>query len=532
MCGLVGVASGSKPLGLAEQEVFKTLLYLDVLRGFDSTGVALVNNVSSPKLPTNTIVAKEVGPPCNLINNNPRIFAKRSKQLNAYTLGTNIAIGHNRAATQGAVNAENAHPFDMGSVVGCHNGTVEPWSISNLTKTKHDVDSKTIFQYLSETKDLQGLWDVADGAMTLTWWDKDEETLNFATNGKRSFNYVWSKNKTLYWASEEWMLYVALSRSNVDMAGKPISLHKDQHHKFKIVDEVIEHTWTELNPFVETSYVSSWSEGFWNKFRSNKGNKKNSTKKNQETYSVFTVANIVAGASGYYAIGKSIFSDKNLYFIKLGDTEEQQKKCVEEIKSYNTKDIFKTPHQKVDWADKPDGYLGSLNWSDVISDKDPEEIVMTITSISSVKLPDGSQHHSATAVDYLLRKFYVSLGDTREEREYNLPEVEEAYSTGVEYSIPTRIINMHYSDKEFVGTFCWPDISENSLTEESVDTLDIGNGHYITQQDWDDFYSECYFCRKVVPWEEANTVVWLNVDDIACADCEGLTSNQKFIGVK
>src|SRR3546814_11475199 len=59
-----------------------------------------------------------------------------------------MLFGHNRAATKGAVNQENAHPFNHGDIVGCHNGTL--YNVTNLDDHKDfKVDSENIFYDMS-----------------------------------------------------------------------------------------------------------------------------------------------------------------------------------------------------------------------------------------------------------------------------------------------------------------------------------------------------------------------------------------------
>ena len=57
---------------------------------------------------------------------------------------------------------------------------------------------------------------VIDGAYALVWWDKLEETFNILRNKERPMYMVASvDNKTVFCASESWMLTIAARRSDV-----------------------------------------------------------------------------------------------------------------------------------------------------------------------------------------------------------------------------------------------------------------------------------------------------------------------------
>tara|TARA_B100000929_G_C15511743_1_gene421161 strand:- start:37428 stop:38591 length:1164 start_codon:yes stop_codon:yes gene_type:complete len=123
-------------------------------------------------------------------------------------------IGHNRYATKGKINNINAHPFEFEHVVGAHNGTIRgQWRLPD--STDFEVDSENIFHSI-ETMGLESTLAVLDGAYALTYWDKRTEELILLRNSERELSYCYSKDgSALFWASEPWMLHVALSRNNV-----------------------------------------------------------------------------------------------------------------------------------------------------------------------------------------------------------------------------------------------------------------------------------------------------------------------------
>lgn len=197
MCGLVGCAGRIEN---AHEKAFKLLLQLDTIRGKDSTGVASVSNQNV------LTVAKEVGTPWEFEN------SKRASSV--YHGMLRVLIGHNRAATKGAVNRLNAHPFEFDTLVGAHNGTLRNWSKLRGWRD-FDVDSEALYDHMNSLG-LDSTLKSMEGAYALTWFNKEHKSLNFLRNHERTLFYCFTEDsKAMFWASEEWMLTVALHKSNV-----------------------------------------------------------------------------------------------------------------------------------------------------------------------------------------------------------------------------------------------------------------------------------------------------------------------------
>ena len=69
-----------------------------------------------------------------------------------------LLMGHSRFATTGAVVARNSHPFQIGPVLGMHNGIVTNHNWLNREYGRHcEVDSQHIFHHIAEKRDLADL---------------------------------------------------------------------------------------------------------------------------------------------------------------------------------------------------------------------------------------------------------------------------------------------------------------------------------------------------------------------------------------
>lgn len=201
-------------MGVTEERAFKLLLQLDTIRGPHSTGVLFVNTFGK------AVVVKKLGTPWDL---------EDSKEYSSAAAGfQRVLMGHNRYATKGRVSARNAHPFEFEHIIGAHNGTLTTQHQLD-DHNKFEVDSENLYYHMNRN----GVYDTIpklNGAFALVWYDKRDKTINFVRNKERTFYYAFTKDrKTIFWASEDWMLEVALGKNGIkydDIVELPTLMHR------------------------------------------------------------------------------------------------------------------------------------------------------------------------------------------------------------------------------------------------------------------------------------------------------------------
>lgn len=186
MCGLVAVIrkDSKKSLYKEHNDIFKQMLYADALRGWDSTGIASIRMNNDVK------VTKDACPPASLFHRNPDA---------GWLYGNLALIGHNRAATRGKTNKENAHPFQEEHITLVHNGTLKyHHHIKDV-----EVDSHAIAHSMAEVGAKETL-EKLDGAYALIWYDAKTKLIHAARNNERPLHLI--ETEELWILSSEKML--------------------------------------------------------------------------------------------------------------------------------------------------------------------------------------------------------------------------------------------------------------------------------------------------------------------------------------
>ena len=253
MCGIVGYAT-SVP-NTTHEKVFTQMLYVDALRGWDSTGIAsLRKNQERP------MVIKKALPAGDFL---------RTKTWKHFTRGPapRMMLGHNRAATKGSVVDTNAHPFQVDNITMVHNGSL--WFHDNLKDgNKFDVDSHAIANHLAHHSPKDTAESLC-GAFALVWYNAEDGKLYMTRNDERPLNVAVAKGeRTIYWASEFEMLSYILNRNGVQVDAF-YEVEPEKIYTFDLKEDKIGKTFELHDEFTEGNQVS------WHNYSTKRSSTKN-----------------------------------------------------------------------------------------------------------------------------------------------------------------------------------------------------------------------------------------------------------------
>lgn len=273
MCGIVGFikSTNSTTRTLDLEKVFTQGLYADALRGWDSTGIALV----SSKLAIDPVVYKRALPAADFI------CTKRAHKLLNNLTNIEAAIGHNRAATRGTVSDDNAHPFQEGPITMVHNGTLSEYRslIKGQIPTGLTVDSHFVTHALATAKNPVEVLEQLKGDYALVWYDTRTEKYYVARNAGRPLGFVYTpKRKDIFFASEAYMMYWLAKRNNVTVA--PEIMEFKINTLYEIDPANLENfRTTEFTPAPRPQYWGGYGNSRWSHHNHNNyGQPKTSTK--------------------------------------------------------------------------------------------------------------------------------------------------------------------------------------------------------------------------------------------------------------
>ena len=205
MCGIVSMFSQEKAYNKDVRSFFTQLLAVNTVRGVHSTGMAFGNDREAN-------VLKKTMAGWDFIETGAfnRVMTNHQKYK--------FMIGHNRAATQGSVNLDNAHPFQHGRITGVHNGTLTNYrSLDN--KASFNTDSEYIFHKLNQDEGNAGkVSPKLQGAYNLLWHDTKDNTVHSLRNTLRPYSYAKIKGKDIVvGASELDMLWWIAIRNSLEL---------------------------------------------------------------------------------------------------------------------------------------------------------------------------------------------------------------------------------------------------------------------------------------------------------------------------
>ena len=205
MCGLVGmVFNTTNGCISSDAQAFEELLYVNALRGEDSTGVAAFFNNGEMHIIKDACEAH--------FFRNMKEFEELKREL--VSKGKAV-LGHNRKKTIGKIDPSTAHPFLIDNRYAfTHNGTLH--NHKKLFDT--EVDSEALGMHLTECegdpRKLEKALEEVDGAYACAWIDQEKEQVYLLRNIERPL-YIAKTNLGYVYASESWMIYLTLNRNRV-----------------------------------------------------------------------------------------------------------------------------------------------------------------------------------------------------------------------------------------------------------------------------------------------------------------------------
>ncbi len=225
MCGIVGVVTGFvNGFSYDEANMFRDMLVMDTLRGFDSTGCFGVTNRGNMGMVKDAI--------------NGAAFV-RTKEFEAFNSDLHqhglFAVGHNRAATRGSITDKNAHPFCVDDkIVLVQNGTYKG-DHKHLKNT--DVDSEAIAHVIAEDDDIEKSLKRINAAYALVWYNIKDKTLNIIRNDERPMCIAYTKSGGMVYASEREIILAAAMRNNIELKSAPYLIEQGNLITLKITDD-------------------------------------------------------------------------------------------------------------------------------------------------------------------------------------------------------------------------------------------------------------------------------------------------------
>jgi len=226
MCGIVGfMTKETKKLETDRAKFMRQGLIIDTLRGDDSTGVFGVGH--EPLFDDGTAFwLKQLG-------GGEAMVDSEGYWTNFYdTISYRAVVGHNRAATVGAVDTAGAHPFAVGPITLVHNGTLK--ATHNMPTPMHQccvptgkegalkavgVDSHAVAYNLAH-HDVDEVIATLEGAFTLVWHDARDDSMNIIRNSERPLHMALSNQQdTMYFMSEAGMLHLLDQRLHLGLTG-------------------------------------------------------------------------------------------------------------------------------------------------------------------------------------------------------------------------------------------------------------------------------------------------------------------------
>lgn len=203
MCGLVGqIYSKANGFGLLDIEQFGQAMFINQMRGKDSTGIVGIGNDADYWW------LKQTGGWDDL----RMLDSKSYREWEAPVISKGkIIFGHGRLATRGDITIANAHPFVQDKpgnskkakkqIILVHNGTLDTYQPHIKGSNAFPVDSEWL-TFLIATEGPHAAFSKVVGAIACMWYDSEEKTFNVYRNDQRPLFGYKTKSSDWYFNSE------------------------------------------------------------------------------------------------------------------------------------------------------------------------------------------------------------------------------------------------------------------------------------------------------------------------------------------
>jgi len=190
MCGLYGIYSSV--LSQIEKEDAVNLGWLNMTRGRDSTGIMVGYREEG----------RQMIDSCKRTTDASTFFAEKAVKELFDSRQVFFIAGHNRAATIGDINYNNAQPIREGNIIGQHNGTAS--SLAKQADKENVSDTRLLLRMINELGIEGAIKELTWGdAFALVYADVADNTLNIIKNGLRPLSVMFGVSKTTFWWSSE-----------------------------------------------------------------------------------------------------------------------------------------------------------------------------------------------------------------------------------------------------------------------------------------------------------------------------------------